>query len=58
MLHKRCELCHELAATLVCEQCGTEICSVCSDCLINDPEDITTWVILCDECLSEYEEEY
>ncbi len=49
-MNKLCELCHRYFAVMVCEQCGAAICSLCSDLLENDPEDVTTWVILCSEC--------
>lgn len=52
----KCELCHGLAATMVCEECEAKVCSVCCDCIMNDPEDISTWVILCDECIAKLDE--
>ncbi len=49
-MNKLCKLCHRYFAVMVCEQCGAVICSLCSELLENDPEDVMTWVILCSEC--------
>lgn len=51
----KCEICHEYDSVLTCEGCGARVCNLCCDVVENDPEDLDTWAILCDDCLSKLE---
>jgi hypothetical protein len=45
-----CTLCKVRNATAVCESCDRKICSECGDLYEPNPNDYTTWLILCDVC--------
>ncbi len=49
-MNKLCENCHRYYAVMFCEHCHAAICSACGDVIENDPEDLSTWVILCNAC--------
>lgn len=49
-MNKLCEYCHRYSAVMICEHCHAAICAACGDVIENDPEDLSTWVILCRAC--------